>query len=100
MSILARELLVELAIARSEKPVADILAAVDPKATRTMYREAIKMAIDDCSRSEHSYTEMADQHRMAGATLREFWEREPVSLRVIDGGTAEAIRNRWPAVEG
>ena len=92
---MARELVLELAFTRSDKSVAEILAAVDPKATRTMRREVIKMAIDDCSRSERSYTEMADQHRMAGATLREF--RETTPLRVIDGGTAAS---RPPVLAG
>ena len=74
------------------------MVSVDPKATRAMHREAVKMAIEDCGRSAQSYTELAEQCRFAQSTLREF--AEPVSLRVIDGGTAEAIRQRWPAVEG
>ncbi len=96
---LARKLALDLSFVYNEKSVAEIIAAVDPKATRTMHREAIKMAIEDCSRSEQQHTEEAEQCRVARATLREFRDREPVSLRVIDGGGAAAIRHRWPAVE-
>ena len=84
VSRMARELAFDLSLAYSEKSVTDILAAVDPKATRTMHRKAIKMAIKNCSRSERCCTEEADRHRIAQTTLREF--RDPVSLRVLDGG--------------
>jgi len=86
VSRMARELAFQLSYGYSDKSVTDIIAAVDPKATRIMHREAIKMAIEDCSRSERSHTETADQYRMAHATLQAFREREPVSLRVVDGG--------------
>ena len=81
---LARELRLVLSFEYSDKSVTDIMAAVDPKATRTMRDEAIKLAIEDCISSERSYMELADQHRIAETTLREF--REPPSLRVIEGG--------------
>ena len=100
VSRMARELEFQLSFKYGDRSVTDIIAKADPKATPTMHREAIKMAIEDCSRSEQSHKEEADRCRKARATLREFREREPVSLRVIDGGTAEAIRQRWPAVEG
>ncbi len=96
VSRMARELASQLSSKYSDKSVPDIMAAVDPKATRTMYGEAVKMAIEECSQLECMYTEMADQHQTARATLREFCETTP--LRVIDGGAA-AIRHRWPAVE-
>ena len=99
VSRMARELEFKLSSKYNDQSVPDIIAAVDPKATQAMRYEAIKMAIENCSESERSYTEMADQHRMARATLQEFREQEPVSLRVIEGGAA-AIQRRWPAVEG
>ncbi len=99
VSRMARELEFRLSLKYSDKSVTDIIAKVDPKATRTMRDEAVKMAIEDCSRSEQQHTEEAEQYRVARATLREFRDREPVSLRVIDGGGAAAIRHRWPAVE-
>ena len=101
VSRMARKLAFRLSFKYSDKKsVIEIIAAVDPKATRTMRDEAVKMAIEDCSQSAQQHTEEAEQYRVARATLREFRDREPVSLRVIDGGTAEAIRLRWPAVEG
>ena len=84
VSRLTFELEFQLTYKHNDKPVTDIIAAFDPKATRTMHCEAIKMAIERCSRSECSHTESAEQCRMAHATLLEF--REPISLRVIDGG--------------
>ena len=81
---LARKLALDLSFVYNEKSVAEIIAAVDPKATRTMHREAIKMAIEDCSRSVRDCTEEADRYRVAQTTLQEF--AEPTSLRVIDGG--------------
>ena len=99
VSRMARELAFQLSFKYSDKSVTDIIEAVDPKATRTMHREAIKMAIEDCSQSERSHKEEADRYRMARATLRDFRERETIPLRVIDGGGAAAIRHRWPAVE-
>ncbi len=97
---MARELGFQLSHGYGDRSVMDILAKTDSKATPAMHREAIKMAIENCSQSERSHKEEADRCRMARATLREFRERKPVSLRVLDGGTAEAIRLRWPAVEG
>ncbi len=86
VSRVARELAFQLSFEYSGKSVTDIIEAVDPKATRTMHREAIKMAIEECGHLDRMYTEMADQRRKARATLRDFREREPVSLRVVDGG--------------
>ena len=100
VSRMARELAFQLSFGYSDKSVTDIMTKTDPKATSTMRGEAIKMAIEDCSTSERGHKEEADRCRQARTTLREFREREPVSLRVIHGGTAEAIRQRWPAVEG
>ena len=100
VSRMARALEFQLSFKYGDRSVTDIIAKADPKATPTMHREAIKMAIEGCAQSERHCTEEADQYRKARATLREFREREPVSLRVIEGGTAEAIRLRWPAVEG
>ena len=99
VSRMARELAFRLSLGYDDRSVTDIIAKVDPKATPTMHREAIKMAIEDCSQAEHSHREEADRYCTARATLREFREQEPVSLRVIEGGAA-AIRRRWPAVEG
>ncbi len=86
VSRMASKLRFELSFQFGDKSVTEIIAAVDPKATRTMRDEAVKMAIEDCSRSEQQHTEEAEQYRVARATLREFRDREPVSLRVIDGG--------------
>ncbi len=94
---MARELALQLSFTYSDKSVTDIMAAVDPKATRTMYGEVVKMAIEECGQSARSYTEMADRYRISEATLRDF--RKTIPLRVIDGGGAAAIRHRWPAVE-
>ena len=59
---------------------------------------AMKLAIEECGKSEGHYREMADQLLKARETLQEF--RKTTPFRVIVGGTAEAIRLRWPAVEG
>ncbi len=99
VSRMARELAFRLSLGYDDRSVTDIIAKVDPKATPTMHREAIKMAIEECSQSERSHRQEADRYCKARATLREFREREPGSLRVIEGGSAEAIRKRWPAVE-
>ena len=98
VSRMARELECRFSLGFGDQSVTEIMVSVDPKATRTMHREAIKMAIEGCGQSERSYTKLADECRKAQTTLREF--AEPIPLRVIDGGTAEAIRQRWPAVEG
>ncbi len=98
VSRMARELEFRLSLKYSDKSVTDIIAKVDPKATPTMHHEAIKMAIEGCSESERNLREETDRHRIARTTLQEFREREPVSLRVIEGGAA-AIRRRWPAVD-
>ena len=84
VSRMARELAFQLSFKYSDKSVTDIIEAVNPKATRTMHREAIKMAIEDCSESEHLHTREIDRYRMARATLQAY--REPTTLRVIDGG--------------
>ncbi len=97
VSRMARDLEFQLSFKYGDRSVTDIITKTDPKATRTMRCEAIKMAIEDCSQSERRCTEEAEQYRKARATLQEF--AEPTSLRVIDGGGAEAIRHRWPAVE-
>ena len=97
VSRMARELEFRLSLKYSDKSVTDIIAKVDPKATPTMHREAIKMAIEGCSESERNHREEADRYCMARTTLREF--RETTPLRLIEGGAA-AIRRRWPAVEG
>ncbi len=89
----------KLAFAHGDKSVADIIAAADPKATRTMRREAIKMAIERCVETEQLLTREIDRYRTSRTTLQAYRDREPVSLRVIDGGGAEANRQRWPAVE-
>ena len=81
-----------------DKSVTDIIEKTDPKATPAMHREAIKMAIEECSKSEQRLAREIEQHRKARETLQEF--RKTTPFRVIDGGTAEAIRLRWPAVEG
>ncbi len=94
---MARELAFRLSLGYDDRSVTDIIAKVDPKATPTMHREAIKMAIEECSKSESHYSEMADQLLKTRETLQEF--RKSTPFRVIDGGTAEAIRLRWPAVE-
>ncbi len=69
VSRMARELAFQLSFKYSDKSVTDIMAAVDPKATRTMHREAARLAIEECARSERSYTELADKCRMAGLTV-------------------------------
>ena len=97
---MARALSFKLSFKYNDQSVPEIIAAVDPKATQPMRYEAIKMAMEDCRQSEISHKEMAEEHHMARTTLQAFREREPVSLRVIDGGGAAAIRHRWPAVEG
>lgn len=84
VSRMARELEFKLSFGYNDKSVTDIIAAVDPKATRTMCCEAIKMAIEGCKDSEHRRKEEAEQYRVARETLTEF--REQISLRVIDGG--------------
>ena len=81
---MASKLRFELSFQFGDKSVTEIIAAVDPKATRTMHREAITMAIEDCGRLEVHHTEHAERHRMARTTLEEF--AEPTVLRVIDGG--------------
>ena len=96
VSRMARELAFKLSLKYGDKSVTDIMTAVDPKATRTMYDEAIKMAIEDCNQEERSHREEADRYCTARATLQEF--RKTTPLRVIEGGAA-AIRHRWPAVE-
>ena len=73
------------------KSVAGIIADVDPQATRTMRREAIKMAIQDCSESEGLHTREIERHRVARARLQAF--RDPVSLRVVDGGKTQTKRS-------
>ncbi len=95
---MARELAFRLSLGYDDRSVTDIIAKVDPKATPTMHREAIKMAIEECSKSEQSHKDEAEAHRKARETLQEF--RKTTPFRVIDGGTAEAIRLRWPGVEG
>ena len=97
VSRMARELEFKLSWKYSEESVPDIIAAVDPKATKDMHKEAIKMAIENCRQSEGHRREEADQLRIARVTLQEF--EEPIFLRLIDGGGAAAIRHRWPAVE-
>ena len=69
VSQMAHGLVRELVYAGSNNSVTEIIAFVDPKATQAMHREAIKMAIQDCSRMEHVYTELTDKHREACATL-------------------------------
>ena len=98
VSRMARALEFQLSFKYGDRSVTDIIAKADPKATPTMHREAIRMAIENCNESELSYREMAEEHRKARETLQEF--RETTPFRVIEGGTAEAIRLRWPAVEG
>ncbi len=93
---MARKLESRLSSKYNDQSVTEILAKTDPKATPTMHREAVKMAIEDCSKSERSYLEEADQHRKARETLQEF--RKTTPFQVIDGGGAATIRHRWPAV--
>ncbi len=52
VSRMARELAFQLSFKYGDRSVTDIIAKTDPKATPTMHCEAIKMAIEDCGRSE------------------------------------------------
>ena len=84
VSRMARELEFRLSSKYNDQSVPEIIAAVDPKATKPMRHEAIKMAIEGCRRSEGHHREDADQLRSARATLREF--EEPIFLHLVDDG--------------
>ena len=83
-SRLAHRLAFELAFGRSGKSANDVIAAVDPRAPRALRRDAIEMAVVNCGQMAHHLTGQAAQYRGAQAALQDY--REPVSLRVIDGG--------------
>ncbi len=68
VSRLARELAFGQSCPYGGKSITAVIEAVDPKATRTMRREAIKMAIKDCSETERLYTREIDRYRMARAS--------------------------------
>ena len=76
----------KLIFVSSDMSIADILTVADPKATRAMRREAIKMAIERCIETEQLLNREIDRYRVSRARLQTFRDREPISLRVIDGG--------------
>ena len=80
VSQMAHGLVRELVYAGSNNSVTEIIAFVDPKATQAMHREAIKMAIQDCSQMEHVYTELFLWSILLKLTVR---LRSPNSLTVL-----------------
>ena len=81
---MAWELEFRLSSKYDDRPVTDILAAKDPKATLTMHCEAVKEAYEGLGRSARYHTEEAERDRIAQKILQEF--REPIPLYVIEGG--------------
>ena len=82
VSRLAREL--AFGLSHTAESAADIIARMDPKATRAMHRKAVKLAIEACNNMECMYQKLGAQQREGRASLQELQKR--TSFRVIDGG--------------
>lgn len=84
VSRLARKLAFDLSYTTNAVELFDLIQRVDPKATRAMHREAVKMAIEECDNHKRAFQSMAERTTVARAALQEF--QKLISLRVIEGG--------------